>query len=107
MHYCRGVRQVPQGQTKRRKKPALMRFLHGVDNFHEKITFGFRFVHACCIHRCIVDNGTGRKQVFRDGKQQRFNAFQGRVKTLRREVPTPTSMLLNSIEVVSPVTSGL
>jgi len=52
-----------------------MRFLHRIDNFHEKITFGFRFVHACCIHRSIVDNGTGRKQVFRDGKQQRFNAF--------------------------------
>jgi len=55
-----------------------MRFLQAVDNFHEKITFGYRFVHACCIHPCIVDNGTGRKQVFRDGKQQRFNAFSGK-----------------------------
>ncbi|MBK5407917.1 hypothetical protein JFU58_05100 [Pseudomonas sp. TH34] len=78
MHHRSGVRQVPQGQTKRRKKPVLMRFLQAVDNFHEKITFGYRFVHACCIHPCIVDNGTGRKQVFRDGKQQRFNAFSGK-----------------------------
>lgn len=63
-----GVRQARQGQTKRRKKPVLMRFLQAVDTFHEKITFGYGFVHACCIHTHIVDNGTGGKQVFRDGK---------------------------------------
>jgi len=45
-----------------------MRFLQAVDTFHEKITFGYGFVHACCIHTHIVDNGTGGKQVFRDGK---------------------------------------
>ncbi|WP_218180381.1 hypothetical protein, partial [Pseudomonas gingeri] len=67
----------------RRKKPVLMRFLQCVDNFHEKITFGNVFVHACCINTPMVDNSTGRKQVFRDREQQRVNAFQGCVKTLK------------------------
>ena len=47
-----------QAQTKRRKKPVLMRFLHCRNVFHEKMTFGYRFVHACCIHTRIVGNGT-------------------------------------------------
>ena len=47
-----------QAQTKRRKKPVLMRFLHARHIFHEKMTFGYRFVHACCIHPHIVGNDT-------------------------------------------------
>ncbi len=35
-----------------------MRFLHGRNVFHEKMTFGYRFVHACCIDTRIVGNGT-------------------------------------------------
>lgn len=48
-----------QAQTKGRKKPVLMRFLHGRNVFHEKMTFGYRFVHACCIDPHIVGNDTG------------------------------------------------
>lgn len=47
-----------QAQTKRRKKPVLMRFLHRRNVFHEKMTFGYRFVHACCIDIHIVGNDT-------------------------------------------------
>jgi hypothetical protein len=47
-----------QAQSKRRKKPVLMRFLHCRNGFHEKMTFGYRFVHACCINTRIVDKGT-------------------------------------------------
>lgn len=65
-----------------------MRFLQGFDNFHEKITFGYGFVHACCIDTHMVDNSTGGKQVFRDRKQQRFNAFQGSVKTFKGDFST-------------------
>ncbi|AZE85514.1 hypothetical protein C4J97_4329 [Pseudomonas orientalis] len=35
-----------------------MRFLHGRNVFHEKMTFDQRFVHACCIHLTIVGNDT-------------------------------------------------
>ncbi|AZF23086.1 hypothetical protein C4J91_4364 [Pseudomonas sp. R3-52-08] len=35
-----------------------MRFLHCRNVFHEKMTFGWRFVHACCIHLAIVGNDT-------------------------------------------------
>ncbi len=52
------VKRERQAQTKRRKKPVLMRFLHCRNVFHEKMTFGYRFVHACCIHTRIVGNGT-------------------------------------------------
>jgi len=41
-----------------------MRFLQGNHIFHEKMTFGYRFVHACCIHTHIVGNAPDRKQVF-------------------------------------------
>lgn len=81
------VTPVSGSQTKGRKKPVLMRFLQAVDNFHEKMTFSYRFVHACCIYPFIVDNDTGRKPGFRGMKQQRFNAFQGRVETFRRTRP--------------------
>lgn len=53
-----GVLPGRQAQTKRRKKPVLMRFLHSRNVFHEKMTFGYRFVHACCIHTRIVGNDT-------------------------------------------------
>ncbi len=35
-----------------------MRFLHSHHVFHEKMTFGRPFEHACCIHPRIVGNGT-------------------------------------------------
>jgi hypothetical protein len=91
MHHRTGVQQARQGQTKRRKKPVLMRFLQGIDNFHEKITFSYSFVHTCCIHPHMVDNSTGGKQVFRDRKQQRVNAFQGSVKTFKGDFSTLNS----------------
>jgi hypothetical protein len=53
-----GVTPGRQAQTKRRKKPVLMRFLHGRNDFHEKMTFGYRFGRACCIHTHIVGNDT-------------------------------------------------
>jgi len=43
-----------------------MRFLQERNFFHEKMTFGYRFEHACCIHTHIVGNGTRSEQVFRD-----------------------------------------
>ena len=58
VHLLTGEMPGRQAQTKRRKKPVLMRFLHGRNVFHEKMTFGYRFVHACCIHTRIVGNGT-------------------------------------------------
>lgn len=58
MDHQRGKRHVRQAQTKRRKKPVLMRFLQGRNVFHEKMTFGYPFVHACCIHTHIVGNDT-------------------------------------------------
>lgn len=70
-------------QTNRRKNPVLMRFSRIHDEFHEKMTFSLRFGHACCIHLCSVGNGTGMTQVFRDEKQQRFNAYQGRFQTFK------------------------
>ena len=53
---CTGVMPQRQAQTKRRKNPVLMRFLHGDHGFHEKMTFGYRFEHACCIQTHIVGN---------------------------------------------------
>ena len=53
-----GVTPGRQAQTKRRKKPVLMRFLQSRNVFHEKMTFGYRFVHACCIDTTIVGNDT-------------------------------------------------
>jgi hypothetical protein len=58
MYHPVGVNRERQAQTKRRKKPVLMRFLHCRNVFHEKMTFGYGFVHACCIHTRIVGNGT-------------------------------------------------
>lgn len=58
MYHRTGVTQPRQAQTKRRKKPVLMRFLQDRNGFHEKMTFGYRFVHACCIDTCIVGNDT-------------------------------------------------
>lgn len=90
-HPHTGVQQARRSQTKRRKKPVLMRFLQSVDNFHEKITFSHAFVHACCIHTHMVDNSTRRKPVFRDRKPQRVNAFQGSVKTFKGDFSTLVS----------------
>lgn len=56
-HRGRG-KPARKAQTRRRKKPVLMRFLHGRHVFHEKMTFGYRFVHACCINTHIVGNDT-------------------------------------------------
>jgi len=84
-----------------------MRFLQGNDIFHEKMTFGYRFVHACCIHTHIVGNAPDRKQVFRDRKQQRFNAYQGRIETLNGIFSSLRPGFYNSIEVVSSGTYGL
>ena len=58
MPHFAGATSGRQAQTKRRKKPALMRFLHWFHAFHEKMTFGYRFGRACCIQPHIVGNDT-------------------------------------------------
>ena len=58
LYHRTDVMRGRQDQTKGRKKPVLMRFLQGSNDFHEKMTFGYRFVHACCINTRIVDKGT-------------------------------------------------
>ncbi len=58
MYPPRGELPRRQAQTNRRKKPVLMRFLQCRNVFHEKMTFGYPFVHACCIHTHIVGNDT-------------------------------------------------
>jgi hypothetical protein len=84
-----------------------MRFSRIHDEFHEKMTFSSRFGHACCIHLSSVGNGTGGKQVFRDEKQQRFNARQGRFQTLKVTYFAFFLRVRNSIEVVSLATMRL
>jgi len=61
LHPPTAVTHGRQAQTKRRKKPVLMRFLPRRNVFHEKMTFSYRFGRACCIHPPIVDNGTCRE----------------------------------------------
>jgi len=56
-HWSKGM-HGRQEQTKRRKKPVLIRFLQCSKVFHEKMTFSYRFGRACCIHTHIVGNGT-------------------------------------------------
>ena len=58
LYHPTAVTHGRQAQTKRRKKPVLMRFLHRRNVFHEKMTFSYRFGRACCIQPHIVDNGT-------------------------------------------------
>ena len=61
MHHRSRRMHGRQEQTKRRKKPVLIGFLQRSEAFHEKMTFSYRFVHACCIHTHIVDNDTRRE----------------------------------------------
>ena len=53
-----GVTPWRQAKAKWRKTPVLMRLLQVHHTFHEKMTFGQRFEHACCIHPHIVGNDT-------------------------------------------------
>ncbi|MBL1311167.1 MULTISPECIES: hypothetical protein [Pseudomonas] len=99
LYHRTDVMRGRQDQTKGRKKPVLMRFLQGSNDFHEKMTFSYRFGRACCIHTHIVGNDTRSEAGVSRKEQQRFNANQGRLQTIEG--------FENSIEVVSPVTFGL
>ena len=73
-----------------------MRFLHAHHSFHEKMTFGEGFEHACCIHSHIVGNGTRWTQVFRDKNSSVSMCIKEAFKLCKKSE--------NSIEVVSLVT---
>jgi hypothetical protein len=77
-----------------------MQHLQAFHVFHEKMTFDYRFVHACCKLPPIVGNGTRGCRCFAirtaaiqcaSGKRSNFE----------------TGLKEDSIGVVSPVTVGL